>query len=107
MATPRPSLTPRRACRPSSRYVPTLEPRDLLGRALNRIKGEGRRRIVTSLFTAGVPLARIPRILLRENLTVAEHAAVWRANGWPLGARPSRSPQGRHGGGKGDVAAPR
>jgi len=85
MVTTRPSPTSRRACRPSPRYVPTLEPRDLLGRALNRIKGEGRRRIVTSLFTAGVPLARIPRIFLRENLTVAEHAAVWRANGWPLG----------------------
>jgi hypothetical protein len=75
MARTRPSPAP---------PVVTFEPEDPLGRALNRIKGDGRRRIVTGLVASGVPLRRVPRLLLRENLTAFEHATIWRTGSWPL-----------------------
>lgn len=79
-----PSALP--AVRPAlARSRATFEPENPLARALNRIKGDGRRRIVAGLAAINVPLARIPRVLLRENLTAFEHVTLWSSYGWPLG----------------------
>lgn len=75
----RPASSPRLA-----RPVPSFEPVDPLDRALNRIKGDGRRNLVAGLAAAGVPLSRVPRILLRENLTAFEHSAFWRTGAFSL-----------------------
>lgn len=69
---------------PRTRPAPSFEPADPLGRALNRIKGDGRRQVAAGLAAAGMPLACIPRLLLRENLTAFEHAAFWRSNAFSL-----------------------
>lgn len=71
----------------SSRFAGTLtslEPEDPLARALNRVKGEGRRRIVAGLAALNVPLSRIPAALLRPSITAAEYAILARKNSWPL-----------------------
>lgn len=55
--------------------VPSFEPDDPFFRTLNRVKGEGRRRLLFGLAMAGTPLDALPAVLFRENLTACEHAA--------------------------------
>lgn len=55
---------------------PTFAPDDPVFRALHLVKGEGRRRLLLGLVLAGTPLEALPGILLRENLTAFEHAAL-------------------------------
>lgn len=55
---------------------PSFAPDDPVYRALSRIKGEGRRRLLLGLVLAGTPFEALPEILVRENLTAFEHAAL-------------------------------
>lgn len=61
-----------------------LEPRDELQRTLNRIKGEGRRRIVADLCAMGMPLRRIPRLLRQESISAFQYEALRRRTGFDL-----------------------
>lgn len=54
----------------------SFEPEDPTYRVLNRLKGEGRRRLLLGLQLAGTPLEALPDILVRENLTAAEYEAL-------------------------------
>lgn len=55
--------------------APSFEPDDPFFRVLNRVKGEGRRRLLLGLQMVGTPLEALPAALVRENLTAFEHAA--------------------------------
>jgi hypothetical protein len=63
---------------------PSFEPDDPVFRVLNRVKGEGRRRLMLGLVMAGTPLESLPAILVRENLTACEHAAFETAHALEL-----------------------
>jgi hypothetical protein len=84
MASTTPTAAPPEARASRTRNVPSFEPTDPVDRVLNRIKGEGRRRIVAGLTEIGVPLSRIPGVLLRPDLTAFEYAVISRCRDWPI-----------------------
>ncbi len=84
MPTEAPSPVPPDASPRPARPLLSFEPEDPYLRTLNRIKGEGRRRIVAGLVAMNVPLSRVPAVLRRENITAAEYVSIARANRWPL-----------------------